>query len=109
MTAATVPMTAAEAKVAEWAVDPMEDYWAMAVEEQDGVVMPPMPRVERAVLHLPDHDGVVADLLYRLEEQLPDMADGAMPHERAQARADVRVGAKLAEKIRQATGYVEEK
>lgn len=80
-------MTALQTDLAEWAIDPMENYFAVLVEDGRLEVMPELPRLvghhgqmsggfRAATLVLPRDREVIKDLLYRLEEQLPDVDDG---------------------------------
>jgi len=73
---AVVRLTAAELELADWAIDPMGDYWVEQVEE--GVVEREpelLPSVEGSDLLLPMDLDVIEDFLYRLEEQAIDMAN----------------------------------
>ena len=97
--ATTVPivmtLTKAQADVAAWALDPMGEY----AESGDADYTPnDLPELRGVVLVLPNL-GSVSDLLYRLEEQLPDMARAECVPEGA------RVALNLAAKIRAVTGY----
>jgi hypothetical protein len=102
----TIRLTPAERDAAEWAIDPMSCYWADQVEDGEVATMPDLPELVGDDLKLPEHEEVWADFLYRLEEQLPDMAHDQRGFESPQRlNADVRVAKSLARKIREVTGY----
>jgi hypothetical protein len=90
---------------AEWAIDPMTDYWTTDDEARvrDGAVISDadLPEIIGSTLrlsHCPDE--VVEDLLYRLEDQAPDMIDQEMGEH---AHADMRAVRSLADRIRTGT------
>ena len=97
-----VQLTPAEKKWAEWALDPMEDYFQDLLKEGTIKQLPALPRIEGMALVIPTGPDVQADLLYRLREQAPDVcetdADSAQ-----QAAARCRSALKLADKIEAAT------
>lgn len=80
-----VKLTLAQAEVVAWAIAPMSDHWTTedGANARNGEVIPEsdLPRLEpdgtrktSVILVLSPRDDVNDDLLYRLEEQLPDMA-----------------------------------
>jgi len=88
-------MTKAEADIAAWALDAMIDY---AGDEDAAYGESDLPTIAGTVLRFPTTRSV-SDILYRLEEQLPDMA------RQAGTQRSLRAAANLASKIREATGY----
>ena len=98
--AATITLTAKQANMVAWAIDPMEDFFLGMLEEGEINAMPPMPSLAGRALTLPADVYVVADLLYRLEDQLPDMAASELNTE-----GDVRAARNAADAIRAAAGY----
>ena len=68
-----VQMTAAQKEHAEWALDPMGDF----AQESDAYEEDDLPTIDGLVLIFPHPSLAVDDILYRLVEQLRDMADGA--------------------------------
>lgn len=91
-----IHLTVAQAAAAEWALEPMEDYFAGLVEDGELAEVPPLPRVEgRVLIFTPDPD-VVEDLRYRLTEQLPDMAEGRMAGERDTTRSAANLWKRIA-------------
>jgi len=108
MTTTRVLLTGPQAEQVRWALGPMDDYWCSegGGHERDGPIYPEsdLPRLEEtswkktpAALVLSPHTDINADLLYRLEVQLQDMAD-AEPDQAARGAA--RAGLKAAETIR---------
>ena len=94
-------LTKAQTDQASWAIGGMEDYVG---NEDDGANYVPedLPTLDGDTLTFPT-TAAVPDMLYRLERQVPDMADGA-PSEQA-GRGAVLAAANLADKIRKATNY----
>jgi len=74
----SVLMTKAESYWAEWALDPMWDLWCTesGAWERDGEIYLEMylPRIMGNSLILSDVEEINEDLLYRLEEQAPDVS-----------------------------------
>lgn len=81
-------LTLQQAEQVEWALDPMADHWCSeaGADARDGEVLPESslpvlgpcpgsrgPQKTSKALTLSDVPEVNDDLLYRLEEQLPDM------------------------------------
>lgn len=120
----TVRLTAAEREDVDWAFGAMMDYWGAEcaadtvpgsyIEGPEGIVenelvMPDdarMPYLDGDVLVLSTWDEINTDLLERIEDQLPDMAEDAAsiggdvtPQRAGQIAARC---ALLAEKIRDA-------
>lgn len=96
-----VHLTKAQMDAVAWALDPMSDYWCSeeGAHERDGEVYPEsaLPCIKHEDLFLSTVPEINEDLLYRLEEQLPDMASqGDAPRNGATA------GLRAAAKIRQA-------
>jgi hypothetical protein len=95
-----VKMTKVQVEWADWAIDPMEDYWDE--QEAEGEAVPRnLPRVEGDVLVIPDdpmQKAVIQDLLERLIDQAGDMCySDANP-------GGARSSGNLAEKIMAAAG-----
>lgn len=99
-----IKLTPAQVRHAEWALDPMADC---AGDEEGGFEYGPddLPRVEGDELVFPTGNrAVIDDLVYRLREQLPDMAKddydarfaGSFRH-----ASSVRAAAALADKVRE--------
>ena len=61
----------------KWAIGPMDDHWCTedGAHGRDGPMYPEsdLPRIQHGDLFLSNVGEINADLLYRLEEQLPDM------------------------------------
>jgi hypothetical protein len=93
-----IKLTPAEKKWAEWAIDPMLDYFEEQVRLGEMKQMPELPQIEKDELLIPANPDVQDDLLYRLQKQAPDVcetdADSAM-----QAAARCRSALRLAKKI----------
>ncbi len=97
-----IQMTPAEMNWADWAIDPMRDYWC--TEEgsygRDGEMYDEsqLPKIEGNSLILSDVLEINEDLLYRLEEMSYDVAycDATSQQQSARCRAAY----SLAEKIR---------
>lgn len=72
---ASISLTVAERKWATWATEPMPEFWAEQVA--DGETAPAtLPEVHGNDLVIPlDEPDAIEDLLYRLEEQAPDLAE----------------------------------
>ena len=101
-----------ERRWAEWAIDPMLDFWCSDEEAyaRDGQVYPQnaLPHVVGNALILSDVDEINEDLLYRLEIQAPDVCEtDASSEQQVAARARCAVG--LAKKIRNALGWQDRK
>jgi hypothetical protein len=101
-------------EVAEWAIGGMYDYWCI---DASGWVkdLPPgyceaetecksedaLPKLDGTILHLSDDPDVLADFLYRVEEQLPDINEDRFDDEPDLFPPSQR----LAERVRKATGF----
>jgi len=90
---------------ADWAIDPMFDYWCTedGAYERGGELVDSewLPYVRGTHLVLPLHGEIIADLLYRLEVQAPDVAEtDAVSEQQVAARS--RPAIRLGEKIRSA-------
>lgn len=70
-----IKLTKGEKEAAAWAIDPMEEFWQEQVSEGEVDEMPPLPVIEGSELVLPDHEDVIDDFLYRIEDQLADMSE----------------------------------
>jgi len=88
-----ISMTPAQKDQAEWALDPMGDFATDGEADERLYGEGDLPTIDGAVLTFPRPSVAVDDILYRLTEQLRDMADQA--GERYPRAATV-----LAEKIR---------
>jgi hypothetical protein len=95
----TIALTHQQAGVVDWALGAMENY--ATEEDNEGYGEIDLPTLDGQALTFPTaNDELIDDLLYRLEEQYPDVCkccDTA-----AHARAEVRVADNLASKIRAA-------
>lgn len=97
----TVKLTQAQVEQVQWALDPMMDFWCSESEAhaRGGAVYDEwaLPKLNGLTLELSPHDEINGDLCYRLEEQLPAMAqaDGSMT-----AKNHARAGLNAAERIR---------
>lgn len=89
----TISITAAERGHAEWALDPMMDI----PDAEDWYTDADLPLVFKTELVFPSVSMAVDDLLYRLEEQLADMAD-------QEGKRYPRAAGTLAQKIRDTAG-----
>lgn len=91
----TIRLSAAEFEVADWAIDPMEDYWEEKVRAGEEAIVPALPELNRKgrTMRLFPESDVIEDFLYRLEIQYEDM--GA-------AGPELRASRGLAKKIRHA-------
>ena len=100
-----VQLTKAQAEAVAWALDPMGDYWCSENEAwgRDGPVYDDadLPKLKGTVLVLSPVDEINEDILYRLEEQLPDMIRQDPEAPRNGATAALRA----ARLIRDVTGY----
>ena len=101
----TAELTAGELDWAQWALDPMWDYWCTedGAYERDGELVDSewLPYVRGTHLVLPLHGPIIEDLLYRLEVQAPDVAEtDAISEQQVAARS--RPAIRLGEKIRDA-------
>lgn len=71
-------LTKKQLELVEWALGPMADFWCTeeGAYERDGEVYQEsdLPRIQFGQLFLSTVEEINEDLLYRLEEQLPDMA-----------------------------------
>lgn len=95
----TITLTKAQASMAEWALDAMESY--AFEEDNEGYGEADVPKLKDLALNFPtSNDEMIDDFLYRLEEQLPDVADGADTD--AQKNGAIRTASNLADKIRAA-------
>ncbi len=100
VTGATIVLTAAQADHVAWAIDPMECYFADLFDDGEIDAVPPLPRLDGRVLTVPGDELAIADILYRLEEQLPGMAA-----EEPGTQSSVRAALNAADKIREATTF----
>ena len=108
----TVKLTLAQVEQVEWALSPMPDYWCTehGAHERDGEVLPdtaiptiaPHKQTSR-LLVLSAYREVNEDLLYRLEDQLPDMARQASGFDGN--RGGIKAARNAALRIRQAMKY----
>ena len=76
----SVNLTPKQKEIAEWAIDPMSDYFEEQFESGEMDYMPEMPVIRRVtnglyagVLELPEDADVVSDFLYRILVQFQDM------------------------------------
>lgn len=89
----SIALTVKQAEIVQWAIDGMSDCEAYSEDfddncrEEFGRDTPfPLPSLKGNTLELPDDIEVIADMLYRLEEQFPAM-DGSPAQKRASQRA----------------------
>lgn len=92
---ALIKLTARQKEIAEWAIDPMGDYFSELLREEEITEMPDLPKVEPRYAHdthylleLPLDPDVIGDLLYRITVQFIDITD----EEQRGMVADVIVG-----------------
>jgi hypothetical protein len=98
-----IRLTAGEIDAIEWALDPMADYWCSAegAYERDGqeYATDHLPTLFGDELVLSAVDEINSDLLYRVCEQLPDMAKSEPV---ATSRGQQRVSDSLHQKLTKA-------
>lgn len=86
-------LTKRQLELVAWAVEPMADHWCteQGAHARDGEVLPEsaMPYVLGKQVTLSTVPEVNDDLLYRLEEQLPDMVRGNPDAPRGDAKLAV--------------------
>jgi hypothetical protein len=72
-----ITLTPRQKEIAEWAIDPMSDYFEEQFESGEMIYMPEMPFIERDTDHLniPEDAEVIGDLLYRLLNLFQDICD----------------------------------
>jgi len=72
-----ISLTPRQKEIAEWAIDPMSDFFEEQFESGEMIYMPEMPFVERDTDHLniPEDKEVIGDLLYRLLNLFQDICD----------------------------------
>lgn len=94
-------LTKAQAKAIEWAISPMQDIALDPHMSQDfGYGEAHLPKLEGNTLDISEcNQDAIADLLYRIEEQLPDMA-----HDEGKW-ATIGMCGRLSVRIRKATGF----
>lgn len=102
-----IAITLAEKEWADWALDPMWEYWTTesGAYERDGQIYEEshLPRIEGNNLFISDIPEINEDLLYRLEEQAPAVAEcDAVSEQQKSARC--RSSFSLAQKIRGVMG-----
>jgi len=100
----SIALTPAERKWAEWAVDPMGEYWVERAENGDAVPTE-LPILLGRLLLIPQEELVVVDLLYRVEVQATDITEEHAVESGRPAATLLRPIRSLARKIRDATGY----
>lgn len=92
-----------------WALDPMEDYWCgeAGAYGRDGEVYPEsaLPCIRNDNLFLSTVPEINEDLLYRLEEQLPDM----VRQDKSVAPNAATAALKAAKIIREAMAAIEQR
>ncbi len=101
----SVVITPAEKVWAEWALDPMFDYWcneqgAWERGEDEMYDIKDLPKVQGNILYLSNILDINEDLLWRLEEQAPSVCE-TMAISEQQIAARRRAPLSLARKIRQ--------
>ena len=98
-----IKLTEIQKDVAEWAIDPMQDF--AKEPEESGYGEKDVPYVEGVYLVFPtDSRDIVADFLYRIGEQLPDIIDSATDEELPKARGQIRAAQNLVQKIERGEG-----
>jgi hypothetical protein len=74
-----VQLTLRQSDRVSWALEAMQDFWKAGSDEARDNGHPeglPVPRIQNLAINLDEmHDDVYDDLIYRLDEQLPDMID----------------------------------
>ena len=100
----SVKLTKRQASVVEWALDPMDDYWCSesGAWGRDGPIHPEsdLPKLQGLILTLSNVDDINDDLLYRLEDQLPDMEEQAAGQWTDEVEGDAKASISAAELIR---------
>lgn len=96
-----IQLTRQQAAQVEWALGPMDDHWCsesgahgragLVYQESD------LPRLDGLTIVLSTIEDINADLLYRLEVQLQDMAE---EESTPQARGDAKAAMAVADKMR---------
>lgn len=110
-----VKLTLQQAEQVEWALGPMGDRWCSegGAEERDGevygdeslpVLGPDGTRQTTRILLLSEVEEINEDLLYRLEEQLPDMERQA-GHSGFDGKGAAKAALNAAARIRAAIKY----
>jgi hypothetical protein len=96
-----VQMTPAEKNWADWAIDPMRDYWCdeEGAYSRDGDIYDEnqIPKIEGNNLILSDTYEINEDLLYRLEEMSYDVAycDATAQEQSARCRSAFTLAKKI--------------
>jgi len=75
-----IKLTPRQRGIAEWAIDPMEDYFKEQFESGEMIYMPEMPSIRKDtdIFELPEDKEIVGDLLYRLENLFQDICNDAL-------------------------------
>jgi hypothetical protein len=95
----SLTVTAVQASLIDWAIGGMDDY--AESEDNEGYGPEDVPRVEGLTVIFPTSNvEMIDDLLYRLEDQLPDVADAA--DTAAERRGAIKGGKSAAGRIRTA-------
>jgi hypothetical protein len=100
----TIQISPAEINWAEWALDPMYDMWCTeeGSYERDGNIYNEnqLPKIENGIFILSEIYEINEDLLYRLEEQAPEVSEcDAISNQQIKARC--RAALTLSQKIRE--------
>jgi hypothetical protein len=68
-----------QVEIAEWAIDPMHDFFVEQFESGEMLYMPEMPFIRKDSDHLevPEDEEVIGDLLYRLLNLFQDICNDA--------------------------------
>lgn len=74
-----ISLTPRQKEIAEWAIDPMHDFFAEQFESGEMIYMPEMPSIRKDTDHLevPEDGEVIGDLLYRLLNLFQDICSDA--------------------------------
>jgi hypothetical protein len=79
-----ISLTSRQRRIADWAIDPMHDFFSEQLESGETLYMPEMPLIQKDVhghyedvLEIPEDKEVIGDLLYRLLNLFQDICSDA--------------------------------
>ena len=74
-----INLTPRQKEIAEWAIDPMHDFFVEQFESGEMIYMPEMPSIRKDsdTLEIPEDGEVIGDLIYRLLDMFQDICDDA--------------------------------
>lgn len=93
-----------EEKVLRWALEGAKDYWCSKVEAhaRDGKVYDKLYKRGAKEIHIINSEEVIEDIIYRLNEMLPDMVDSAIDEKKA--KSEQRAGKRVVKKLNKLLG-----